>query len=774
MNTRRHGTPVGDQGIRGCVFAQLLQSAATVRARVPPRARAAGGLLAVPMLLMQLPAGQARADEAQNGTAPLPLERVVVVSSRSPRPVSEVVGMVSVLDDTDIESRMATDEDGLWRYTPGIRVESSGTRFPARSLSIRGIGGNRVVMEVDGIPIQERFAVGNFAFAGRTGAELGFVRRIEVLRGPASSLYGSKAIGGVVAVSTFDPEDLAVGPGLPGGQLKGAYSGDWDSTGASAIGAWQGERVGVLLGGSHRLGHEPDRSAEPANPDRMNRDRTAMLAKLTLADGAWGRLRFTFDGDRDETEASLDSIVGRGRFANTTELTGDDRVTRTGLALDARATRGAIHAEGALFHRETRTRQDTVDLRENLAEPVRVERNFRFDTTISGARGRVTREFEVGTVRHRVMLGAEYADSRLEESRDALQTRLADGASTSIVLGEQFPLRDFPVTVSQEAGLFLQDEIDSSSGDWTVIPSLRFDRTRIRIRDEEAWQQANPEVELAEQTVSDVSPRLGVLWRPSRDFQAWGQLASGFRAPPAEDLNIGLDIPLFRVRALPNPDLKSESSLGWELGVRANAGGAWLSAAGFWTDYDDFIVSLVPLGPDPETGTLLFQSQNIDRVRIKGLELEAGAPLGWLTPALDAFALGLSGYWADGENRRTGDDLDDVGPLSAVLYLDWAHGSGRWDVRLSGLFTHAKRRQDAGNQAFFGVPGHGIVDLTTAWRASERLVIRAGLFNLGDKTWWRWGDAGRLPAGDPLIPALSAPGRSVSVSFNLGFGPGRS
>lgn len=723
----------------------------------------AGWILAVP----------ASADEAHAEAVPLPLERVVVVSSRSPRQISEVVGMISVLDDSDITTRIATNEDDLWRYTPGIQVESSGTRFSARSLSIRGIGGNRVVMEVDGIPIQDRLSVGSFAFAGRSGSELDFIRRIEVLRGPASSLYGSKAIGGVIAMSTFDPEDLAATQYRPYARLGGSYSGDWDSTGASVIGAWQGDAAGLLLGASHRQGHEPDRSAEPPDPDRLDRDRSAMLAKLTLADGVGSRLRLTLDADRDESSSALNSFIGQGRFANTTELTGDDQATRTGLALDGRITRGSIHAEGALFHRETRTRQETMDLRENLAEPVRVDREFRYDTTISGARGRLTREFRRRSFRHRVMLGAEYARYRLEESRDALQTRLADGASTSIVLGERFPLRDFPVTVSEEAGIFLQDEIDSYSGHWTVIPSLRFDRTRIRVRDDEAWRQANPEAELAEQTVSDVSPRLGLLWRPSRHLQTWGQLASGFRAPPAEDLNIGLDIPLFNIRALPNPELQSESSLGWEIGFRANAAGAWLSAAAFWTDYEDFIASLVPLGPDPETGTLLFQSQNLDRVRIKGIEIEAGTPLGTLTPALDAFTVGLAGYWADGENRRTGEELDDVGPLSAVIHIDWASDSGRWDARLSGTFTRGKSRDDDGAQAFFSVPGHGVVDLTTAWHGTDRLTIRAGLFNLGDKTWWRWGDVRRLPAGDPLVPALSAPGRSARISFTLGLGPGR-
>lgn len=735
-----------------------------------PRSRV---VLAVAGLALCLGALQPSAGGAQeNGEPAAELERVVVVSTRSPRPVSEVVGMVTVLDDSDVAAIMATNEDGLWRYTPGIQVESSGSRYPAHSLSIRGIGGNRVLMELDGIPVQERFSVGNFADAGRTGSELDFIRRIEVLRGPASSLYGSRAIGGVVAVSTFDPEDLALGPGAPGGRVHGSFASDWDAFGASAIGGWQHESVGLLLGAGHRQGNEPDRSANPDSPDRLDRDRQAMLAKLTLRDQADNRLRFTLDGDRGDTVAEINSFIGQGRFANTTGLYGDDRLTRTGAALDGHLARGAYLLEGVVFHRETQTRQATVDLRENLARPVRIDRNFLYDTTISGVRGRVSRQFEHGGLRHRVMLGAEYSRSLLEEMRDASLTGIVDGEATNVVLGETFPLRDFPVTENHEAGIFVQDEIDWASGRWTVIPSLRFDRTRISIREDDAWNRASPQAEAAELTASDVSPRLGVLWRPSTAFQAWGQVASGFRAPPAEDLNIGLDIPLFRTRALPNPDLDSETSLGWEIGLRSSTGGAWFSVAAFWTDYQDFIVSLVPLGPDPATGTLLFQSQNLDRARIRGVEFEAGMPLGQLTPALDAFAAGVSGYWAEGEDRRTGEDLADVGPPSVVLFVDWASPSAAWELRLSGLFARGKQGGDAAGEPEFRVPGHGIIDLVAAWRAGERLTLRAGLFNVTDKTWWRWGDTRGLPAGDPLIPARSARGRSVSVSFHLGFGPG--
>lgn len=55
---------------------------------------------------------------------------------------------------------------------------------------------------------------------------------------------------------------------------------------------------------------------------------------------------------------------------------------------------------------------------------------------------------------------------------------------------------------------------------------------------------------------------------------------------------------------------------------------ASFSLAGFWTRYEDFIVSRAPLGPDPDTGTLLFQSRNLDRTSIHGVEFEGPVPHG--------------------------------------------------------------------------------------------------------------------------------------------------
>lgn len=718
-----------------------------------------GGLVA----LLALAAGGAAADEP---VPPARLDTIVVVNTGSPRPIRDVVGTVTVIEQADARRLVATSPADLWRYVPGIEVESSGSRFPAQSLSIRGIGGNRVTTEVDGIPVQDRFVVGSFADAGRSLTDIDFVKRIEVLHGPASSLYGSSAIGGVVAVTTPDPDDLSAGDGWAHG-TRAAWAGDADAVGASAIGAWQRERAGVLVGVARRRAGEGDRSAGPAVADEVRQDGLTGLAKLTLDDTRGGRGRLTLTGDRESTTSDLRSIAGVGRFANTTSLTGDDETSRAGVAVDYDLPLGNSTAWLAAWYRDTSVRQDTVDVRPAARRPVRVERSFRFDTTDAGLRARIGRRLDRGDVSQQLAWGIEYRRRTLEESRDALETGLADGQSSSTVLGETFPLRDFPATTVAETGVFVQDEI--GLGRWTLIPGVRLDDYRLDARADAAWRAAwaqTPAVDLHERAVS---PRIGILYAARPQLQYWVQYAEGFRAPPAEDVNIGLDIPLFNVRALPNPELQSEQSAGWELGVRVAHAGAWLSLAGFQTDYEDFIVSRSPVGVDPESGTLLFQSVNLDRARIRGAELAAGLPLRQVAAALDGLELGLAAYWADGDDRRSGESLDDVGPPTATVTLGWTSPAARWQATLAGTFA-ARHERAASEAPGFEAPGRGVLDLLLGWRPTPRLALNAAIFNLGDKTWWRWTEVRGLPADDPLVPALSAAGRGASVSLSYGFG----
>ena len=179
---------------------------------------------------------------------------------------------------------------------------------------------------------------------------------------------------------------------------------------------------------------------------------------------------------------------------------------------------------------------------------------------------------------------------------------------------------------------------------------------------------------------SDLSPKLGVIYRLNPETDLYVQYAHGFRAPPYEDANIGLEIPVFNIRAIPNPDLKSESSDGFDLGMRWMGPNSGVRVSLFRTRYTDFIETKVRIGVDPVSGRLLFQSQNLARTVIEGIE--AGGHID-LQGALEPFRIDGSFYLARGENRENGQPLNSVGPAQGVVGLSWT----RHECRAPGSFA---------------------------------------------------------------------------------------
>jgi hemoglobin/transferrin/lactoferrin receptor protein len=263
---------------------------------------------------------------------------------------------------------------------------------------------------------------------------------------------------------------------------------------------------------------------------------------------------------------------------------------------------------------------------------------------------------------------------------------------------------------------------------------------------------------------SDISPKLGVIYHVTPSTDVYIQYAHGFRAPPYEDANIGLEIPFFNYRAIPNPDLRSESSDGFDLGVRWQGTYSSLHLAVFHTRYDDFIESKVRLGTDPVSGRVLFQSQNIDETEIQGFEA------GWqsrLPGPLSAVSVDGSFYLARGENKETGQPLNSVGPAQAVLGTSWSSASGKRSLRFQATATEALSDRNESGGELFKPPGHTVLDLFATQKLSNRTTLRVGFLNLTDRTYWNWSDVRGLAPDDPVLPVLAQPGRSFTISLNM-------
>ena len=335
--------------------------------------------------------GNVRAD-VQDG-APIVLEPLTVIGSKSEQPLGEVPATVTVIDSDRIADTLSEDLKALLRYEPGVSVSSDPNRFGISSVNIRGMGGNRVGMEIDGVPIPKAFAVGSFSNSGRDFVDLGLVKRVEILRGPASTLYGSDALGGVMTFTTKDPWDLATVRNEPYLGLRTSYDGSDSSLQGSVATAFDGERIGGLFSFSHREGHEtknnatsPEFEANPSDYDRQD-----LFLKLVHGGDSSHPLRFVFDRQETDRFTEVHSFLGLpGRFATTTRLEGDDSSSRSRVSLEQTLDTNVRFTDVVtwrVFHQRSETSQDTLQDRSASARspsPTRRERMFFYEQESSG------------------------------------------------------------------------------------------------------------------------------------------------------------------------------------------------------------------------------------------------------------------------------------------------------------------------------------------------------------------------------------------------------
>jgi len=127
------------------------------------------------------------------------LPETVVSASREPLPGARVGSAVSVVTQTDLETRQTPTAVDALREVPGVAVSRSGSFGGQVDVRIRGAESNHTLVLIDGIKVNDPSLGQIFDFSQLLASD---IERIEVLRGPQSSLYGSEAIGGVINIIT--------------------------------------------------------------------------------------------------------------------------------------------------------------------------------------------------------------------------------------------------------------------------------------------------------------------------------------------------------------------------------------------------------------------------------------------------------------------------------------------------------------------------------------------------------------------------------------------
>ena len=724
--------------------------------------------------LLWLSAAAAAAADAADPDEQVALDVITVEASKRPLATTEIATRVTVIDDARIQRELAQNIDDLVRYEPGVDIVDQGSRFGFSGFSIRGIGGNRVRTEIDGVATSDAFSIGDFSNASRDFVDVESIKQLEIMRGPASAVFGSNAIGGVVSYITKGPEDY-----LADGQrgyidANAGYNSVDESTVAGFTGALRSRSgdIASMLRVNVRDGGERDfPGADPLDSESVN-----ALAKLHFGDMSNGGLGLTLDYFDAQSETDVVSLERVQDFRpnlpfviNTTDVNGDDDRRRARVSigqewLDGRF--GTDYLRWRAFWQDSETTQNTFQARETVfaGQPGAAERNrsFRFEQELMGFEINVVNEFALAGVEHELAYGIEFETADTSQIRDGTELNLITGETSRQVGPDLFPLRDFPESTTDSLGIYVQDRI--ILGAVTLVPGLRWDRYELDPEPDAIFVDDNPGIESVGLTDDQISPKFGVLWDVSDSWQLYAQYAEGFRAPPVNDVNVGFTNLQFRYTTIPNPDLRSESSRGYELGLRFGGERASFDIAAFTTRYDDFIESFSFIGFEGDIQ--VFQAINVDEVDIEGIEFQ-----GRYAPALfpDGLSVRLSAAYADGENRETGAAINSVAPLNGVLGLEYADPNGRWGGSLIARAAEGADDLDESADDLLEPAGYVIYDAIGYWQLTGQLRLSAGVYNLTDHEYTAYLDVQGVPANVANPERFRRPGRNFSVAVDWNF-----
>jgi hemoglobin/transferrin/lactoferrin receptor protein len=710
-------------------------------------------------------------------------EEVTVIGTRTERSLSEIDATVNVINREEVDKRLYRDIQDLVRYEPGVSVAGTGNRFGLSGFTIRGIGGNRVLTLVDGIRVAEEFSFGPFLSAGRDFIDVDTLERVDIARGPISSLYGSDALGGVVAVTSRSPASyLEDGKSL---HLEGktGYSSEDDSRVYSVTSALGSETLSGLVTYTRREASETETQGsvggtglgrEQADP--LDSESDSINARLEWKPSVHHRFVLgyqLFESDVATNILSDTDIVTRGVLAESRRA--DDTREREQMSATWHYQNNDALVNSALvtvYRQTSDTRQLTLEDQRSLSSGLATRRNrfSVFEQTIDGIFAQAETTFDWGAVSHNLVYGFDYYRTENETLRMGGTVDAATGAAIREFM--PLPTRDFPNTEVENTAFFIQNEMIFWDGRLRVTPGLRYDDYQADTTLDTIYVNGNPGVDApSDFGDSDVTLKLGAVYKLTDDLSVWARYSEGFRAPPYDDVNVGFTNFLGGYKTIAAPNLESERSEGYELGLRFDNRYGSTQLAVFSTRYDNFIESLaiapslLPAGGiDPQDGLLTFQSINREEVVIEGIEWRGTLLLGELLPALADFRVEGALAYARGEDDNNV-PVNAVEPLTSVVGLRWQPASASYGGELIWTWADQKDEEDIDDSGRLPSDSYHVVDLMGFWQMTDHLQVEAGIFNVTDETYIRWADTVGIGVDAPL--RFSRPGRNVAVNVRL-------
>ncbi len=586
-------------------------------------------------------------------------DEITVTATRSEVAIKSVPARVNIIGRASIAQIPAATVDELLLVTPGLNISRSFGIFSHKSsVTMRGLSGNeqgRVLVMINGVPV-------NKSDGGSVNWNLinpDIIERIEVVKGPGSSLFGGNAMGGAINIITTTPEESF------GGRVTLGYSTYNTPSGSFALSGRTGDGEGRLYWMANGFYRKSDGYITQSEADRLANPYVTKSAMKEMGAGIKAGYEINARNSIELDMLVYDDFRGSGEIVYQPLGNTVDHDTWQARLL-YRGGAGDLSWNVNMFAAEERYKK--------VNEYIKDDYTWYEVLSKRGDLGVLSSATWQLRPSNRLTFGFDLRDGSVDAD-DIYYT------STDIVTNRGKMLI---------AGLFLQDELSLADGRVRIVSALRFDHAAYRDgafiitapSGETAFMAHLEDNNMEEVQWSAVSPKISALYMLNDNSRIYVSWARGFRQPVLDELcRSG------RVRGgfkLANPSLGPETLDNFEAGVDLAVSSVLSASLSVYHSIGRDFMYYVNTGDSIDMSFGLrpiMNRENISGVAITGAEVQASyqplnklavtASYAWNNSVITEFEMG-DDYPAD----LSGKYLTDVPAHSASLRATWSESFG--------------------------------------------------------------------------------------------------